>query len=147
MLARASLTLPFLTWRAQVPDFVLCGFLPPVAAGWHFCCLCSLLQCRMFLLRPLRVVLSNEMDFWTTCTLDCRSLKCPPSTRGRRMPGEFPHFCNCNGTLAVARAHRFANAVITYPVPRACRIVAFYFVTACPFVLSNSMLPTAALWR
>jgi len=74
MLVRASLTLPFLTWQAQVPEFVLCGFVPPVAAGWHFCCLCSLLQCRMFLLRPLRVVLSNEMAFWTTCTLDCRPL-------------------------------------------------------------------------
>jgi len=75
VLVRASLTLPFLNWKAQVPDFFLSGFdwctdVPPVAAGWHFCCLCYLRQCRMFRLRPLRVVLSNEMAFWTTCTLD-----------------------------------------------------------------------------
>ena len=63
------------------------------------------------------------------------------------MPGDFPHFCDCNGTLAVAGAHLFANAVLTSPVRRACCIVACCFVTACPFVLSNSMLPIAALWR
>jgi len=152
VLFRASLTLPFLTWQAQVPDFVLCGFdwctdVPPVAAGWHFGCLCSLLQCHMFLLRPLRVVLSNEMAFWTTCTLDCRPLYCPPSMRERRMPGDVPHLCHCNGTLAAARAHLAANAVLTSPVRRACCIVACCFVTACPFVLSNCMLPTAVLWR
>jgi len=87
------------------------------------------------------------MAFWTTCTLDCRPVYCSPSMLEQRMPGDVPQLCHCIGTLAAARAHLAANSLLTSTVRRACCIVACSFVTACPFVLSNCMLPTAARWR